>query len=133
MCHMQNSLNFDKTLLYLTALTPMKSPFFVFFGFIYSPSQFLMYLLQTFMWFCIVNTPVTLVSTFIKSVGQKMSLSMAHHNQEISLHMLQSLDKQTDKYPLLWPDECHYRKSSIEIYKLAKVLSILMRNLSDVI
>ena len=30
-----------------------------------------------------------------------MSLSMAHHTQEISLHMLQSLDKQTDKYPLL--------------------------------
>ena len=31
---MQNSLNFDKTLPYLTALTPMKPPFFVLFGFI---------------------------------------------------------------------------------------------------
>ena len=35
--------------------------------------------------------------------------------------MLQSLDKQTDKCPLLWPG---YRKSSIEIYKLTKVPSI---------
>ena len=32
--YMQNSLNFDKTLPYLTALIPMKPPFFVLFGFI---------------------------------------------------------------------------------------------------
>ena len=31
---MQNLLNFDKKLPYLTALTPMKPPFFVSFGFI---------------------------------------------------------------------------------------------------
>ena len=29
-CYMQNSINFDKTLHYLTALTPMKPPFFSF-------------------------------------------------------------------------------------------------------
>ena len=34
MCYMQNSLNFDKTLPYLTALTPMKPPFFALFVFI---------------------------------------------------------------------------------------------------
>ena len=31
---MRNSLNFDKTLTHLTALTPMKPPFLVTFGFI---------------------------------------------------------------------------------------------------
>ena len=31
---MQNSLNFDKTLLYLKTLTPMKPTFFVLLGFI---------------------------------------------------------------------------------------------------
>ena len=31
---MQNSLNFDKKLPYLTALTPIEPPFFVFFGII---------------------------------------------------------------------------------------------------
>ena len=35
-------------------------PFFVLFGFIWSASQFLWCLLQTFLWFCLVNTPVTL-------------------------------------------------------------------------
>ena len=50
---MRNSLNFNKTLPCLTALTPMKPPFFELFGF-----QFLRYLLQTFMWFCLVNAPV---------------------------------------------------------------------------
>ena len=59
---MRNLLNFDKTLPYLTVLTPMKPPFFVLFGFILSLSQFLRYLLQTFIWFCIVNTPVTLIA-----------------------------------------------------------------------
>ena len=44
-----------------------------------------------------------------------MSLLMTHRNQVDSLQMLQSLDKQTDKYPLLWLTEYHYRKSSIEI------------------
>ena len=34
--------------------------------------------------------------------------------------MLQSLDKETDKCPLLWPD----RMSSIENYKITKVPSI---------
>ena len=58
-------VNFDKTLP-LTALTPMKPPFFVLLGFISSPNQFQRYLLQTFMWFCIV-TPLTLVS-FIETV-----------------------------------------------------------------
>ena len=33
-CYMQNSLNFNKTLPHLTALTPMKPAFFVLFGFI---------------------------------------------------------------------------------------------------
>ena len=55
-CCMRNSLNFNKTLPYLTALTTMKPLFFVLFGF-----QFLRYLLQIFMWFCLVNAPVMLV------------------------------------------------------------------------
>ena len=39
--------------------------------------------------------------------------------------MLQSLDKQTNKFPLLCGlIECHYRKSSVEIYELTKVPSI---------
>ena len=59
---MRNSLNFNKTLPYIRALTPMEQPFFVLFGFIESSSQFLRYLLKTFMWFCIANTPVTLVT-----------------------------------------------------------------------
>ena len=33
------------------------------------------------MWFCLVNTPVTLVSRIIKNVRRKMSLSMTHRNQ----------------------------------------------------
>ena len=33
-CNMQNSLKFDKTLPYLTPLTPMKPQFFLLFGFI---------------------------------------------------------------------------------------------------
>ena len=40
--------------------------------------------------------------------------------------MLQSLDKQTDKCSLLnGLTECHYQKSSIEIFKLTKVPSLL--------
>ena len=73
---MRHSLNFDKTLPYLTALTPMKLRFFWFY---LIPSQ--RYSSQTFMWFCIVNTPVTLVSTFMKTVGWKMSVIMTHRNQ----------------------------------------------------
>ena len=64
-CYMRNSLSFNKTLPYLTALTPMKSPFFVLFGFIQFASQFLRYLLQTFIWLCIVNTPLTLVTVHV--------------------------------------------------------------------
>ena len=37
--------------------------------------------MQKFMWFYIVNIPVTLVSIFIKTVGRKMSLWMTHRNQ----------------------------------------------------
>ena len=43
----------------------MEQPVFVLFGFIESSSQFLRYLLKTFMWFCIANTPVTLVTVNI--------------------------------------------------------------------
>ena len=52
---MQNSLKFNKTLPYLKALATMKPPVFVLFGFIYFPSRFLRYLLQTIMWCCIVE------------------------------------------------------------------------------
>ena len=37
---MRNSLNFDKTLPYLTALTPMKPPFFEYFSFFNPKSVF---------------------------------------------------------------------------------------------
>ena len=47
---------------YLTALTLMKPPFFVLVGFVWSPSQFLRYLSQTLMWFCLVKTPVMIVT-----------------------------------------------------------------------
>ena len=59
---MQNLFNFDKTLSFLMALTPRKPPVFVLCDLIKFPNQSLRYLLQTFMWFSIVNTPVKLVT-----------------------------------------------------------------------
>ena len=45
-----------------------------------------------------------LFSTFIKTVGRKMSLSMTHRNQVNQFANASKFNKQTDKCPLLWPD-----------------------------
>ena len=58
----------------------------------------------------------------MKSVGRKMSLSMTHHNQ---VSQFENASKFREKKPInalhCGLTECHYRKSSIEIYKLTKV------------
>ena len=77
---MRNSLNFDKTLPYLTTLTPMKPPFCTFWFYLIPKSVFEVFIADLYV-VVHVNTPVTLVLTFIKSVGRKMPLSMIHRNQ----------------------------------------------------
>ena len=62
---MQNSLNFDKTLPYLTALTPMKPPFFCTFWFYLIPKSVFEVFIADLMWFCLVNTPVTRVTVYV--------------------------------------------------------------------
>ena len=59
---MRNSANIDKTMPHLTALTSTKPPLFCTFWFYLIPKWVFRYLLQTFIWFCLVNTPVTRVA-----------------------------------------------------------------------
>ena len=92
---MRNSLNFNETLLYLMALTAMKPLFFVLFGvFIADLYLVLRYLLQTFIWFCLLNTPVTLVTAnvalFENGSADYMLIQMpdVFSNERIDYHVI---------------------------------------------